>query len=121
MTQPSQAIVAEDEQEVLRQLRDWTNRLDRGCTLEQLAVAARQIARRIARLEEAADQDTGERAASDFRLMFVTLRRAAERAALAAQEQLRQIAQNHPAVPAIFQDGFSLPLRSAAQTALDRL
>jgi hypothetical protein len=93
MTQSPPAVVTEEEQDVLRQLRDWTNRLDRGCTLEQLAVAARQVSQRIARLlDDVAERDTGEQAAGDFQLLFVTLRRAAERAAWAAREQLRQIA-----------------------------
>jgi hypothetical protein len=92
MTQ-SPAVAPEEEHELFCRLRDWTNKLDQSCTVEQLAVAARQVSQRIGRLlDDAAERDADDQPASDFRLMLVTLRRAAERAALAAREQLRQMA-----------------------------
>jgi hypothetical protein len=94
MIQPSTAVVDGEQRRVLRRVRDRITRLDRGCTLEQLAVAARQVSGRIARLlEDAADNDGEGREISDVRLMLVSLRRAADKAASVAREQLRHISR----------------------------
>ena len=72
------------------ELRRCLASLDRGCSLRQLASAAARVADRITQLFAIATDADGD-ADGEFRLTLTFLRRAADGAAAAAREQLRQI------------------------------
>ncbi len=78
----------------VKELHGCLDRLDAGCTLGELPRAAEQVADRIGRLSEVVSQrgSGSDDACRQLLLTLSSVRRAAERAARAAREQLDEIA-----------------------------
>jgi cyclic beta-1,2-glucan synthetase len=77
-------------EQAFTELRNWIDRLDTHCTLGEMSTVARQTVDRISRIMEMVSA-IGTSDANRSRLMLASCRRAAERAAAAADTQNAQI------------------------------
>jgi hypothetical protein len=90
--EPSSPAAVKQRDRVFRELLAQIGRMDRSCSLRQLAAGAQHTAGQISRLlDVTAGDEAGYDLSKEIRSLLERLQRAANEAASAAREQLRQI------------------------------